>query len=185
MNYEKELRELFYMQQVYATLFSLSNKIQIAADKALGNLSSRQYMAILGILHLPEEEANLNNIAKKLGTSKQNARQLADVLAKKKYVEIAPSSVDKRAVNITVTEAGFEEVVKSSKFGILCMADLFKEFDESELITLWELLKKLYRFDGVEQDGFEAEALANKNVPDIEKDEALKLFVRHRNETKV
>lgn len=185
MNYEKEMKELFYMQQVYATLFSLSNKIQIAGDKALGNLSSRQYMAILGILHLPEEEANLNNIAKKLGTSKQNVRQLIDVLAKKKYVEVMPSSIDKRAVNIKVTEAGFDVAVKSARSGILCMADLFKEFDESELSTLWELLKKLYRFDGVEQDGFEAETEANEKVPDTEKIEILKLFAERRHETKV
>lgn len=38
------------------------------------------------------------------------------------------------------------------------MADLFKGFSTEELETLWILLKKLYSFDGEEQDGFEENA---------------------------
>lgn len=37
------------------------------------------------------------------------------------------------------------------------MADTFKDFNQKELETLWKLLKKLYRFDGAELDGFEAD----------------------------
>ncbi|MBE5989007.1 MAG: hypothetical protein E7250_14885 [Paenibacillaceae bacterium] len=50
------------------------------------------------------------------------------------------------------------------------MADTFKAFDEEELKTLWKLLKKLYRFDGVELDGLEE----NVNVPNAFSDEEIK-----------
>jgi LuxR family maltose regulon positive regulatory protein len=36
-------------------------------------------------------------------------------------------------------------------------ADLFKDFTIEEIEVLWSLLKKLYRFDGEEQSGFEEE----------------------------
>ena len=72
--YEKELHDLFLMQQVYGTLFSLINKLQITGDKYLNTLTSRQFMTIVAILHLHGEEATMNNIARKLGTSRQNAK---------------------------------------------------------------------------------------------------------------
>ena len=88
MKYEKELHDLFLMQQVYGTLFSLTNKLQISGDSYFEKLTSRQFMAIVAILHLPQEETTINNIARKLGTSKQNANRMISSLEKTGYVEI-------------------------------------------------------------------------------------------------
>ncbi|MDP4093106.1 MAG: MarR family transcriptional regulator, partial [Bacillota bacterium] len=73
-------RELFLMQQTYATLFSLANKIQVKGDKYLEGLTSRQYMTMIAIAHLPENETTLNNIARKLGTTKQSVKQLITII---------------------------------------------------------------------------------------------------------
>ena len=83
--YEKELYDLFLMQQVYGTLFSLINKLQITGDKYLNTLTSRQFMTIVAILHLHGEEATMNNIARKLGTSRQNANRMISGLEKAGY----------------------------------------------------------------------------------------------------
>jgi hypothetical protein len=56
-------------QQIYATLFSLTNKIQGKGDNYLDHLTSRQFMAMMAAIHLSEEEATLNNIARKLGST--------------------------------------------------------------------------------------------------------------------
>ena len=74
---------VFLMEQVYATLFSLSNKLQVLGDRYLGKLTSRQLMAMMAIVHLPEGGATLNGIAGKLGTTKQNVRQLVNSIEKK------------------------------------------------------------------------------------------------------
>src|SRR6478736_6047773 len=73
-------KELFLMQQTYATLFSLANKIQVKGDKSLELLTSRQHMAMVAIAHLPEDETTLNNIARKLGTTKQSVKQLITIM---------------------------------------------------------------------------------------------------------
>ena len=36
--------------------------------------------------------------------------------------------------------------------------DIFKDFTKDEMETLWGFLKRMYSFDGAEQDGFEEEA---------------------------
>lgn len=49
------------------------------------------------------------------------------------------------------------------------MADIFKEFQTSELENLWSLLKKLYTFDGVQHDGFEEEGLLFHQMNNLKK----------------
>lgn len=50
---------------------------------------------------------------------------------------------------------GCEVFLSCSKSSLEYFADVFHEFSAEELESLWNLLKKLYRFDGKEQDGFE------------------------------
>lgn len=150
-------RELFLMQQTYGTLFSLANKLQVQGDKYYDKLTSRQYMTMIAIAHLPEDETTINNIAKKLGTTKQSVKQLITIIENKGYVMTVPSQKDKRAVNIKITEAGKQVAVECTEGGINFFLDLFEDFTTEEMEVLWRLLKKLYSFDGEEQDGFEEE----------------------------
>jgi len=159
---ENPMDRLFVMQQVYATLFSLTNKLQIRGDERLEGLTSRQLMTMIAIIHLPEDETTLNNIARKLGTSKQNVKQLVANLENRNYVVTLPSEQDRRSYNIRITEPGKESLLKNGEIGNNLFLDMFKDFSTEELETLWGLLKKLYRFDGEEQDGFEEMANVNK-----------------------
>lgn len=175
-------REIFLAQQIYATLFSLANKVQIQADKRCESLTSRQCMAMIAIIHLPEDETTLNNIARKLGTTKQSVKQLMTILEGKGYVLTVASKKDKRAVNVKITESGKKAMMECGEISVYFMADLFNEFSVEEMEILWMMLKKLYRFDGEKQDGFE-EAVDFKISEDQEKIQtrALKEFQRRRN----
>ncbi|WPC42673.1 hypothetical protein [Clostridium sp. JS66] len=75
---------------------------------------------------------------------------------RKKYISVMPSEKDKRAVNVVFTEAGICSLSKNGKNAKKnFMVDIFKDFKKEELETLWQLLKKLYSYDGVPMDGFE------------------------------
>lgn len=181
MNYKKELHDLFLMQQTYATMFSLTNKLQIAGDSCLNRMTIRQYMTVVAILHLAEDETTINNIAHKLGTSKQNANRMVSSIERLGYVSSFQSEKDKRATNIRLTETGKRKMVECSEQIINFMADVFHTFSTSELETLWELLKKLYCFDGEKQDGFEEAGLEFTDISeDIEK-ALLEKFSQKRN----
>lgn len=182
MSYEKELKELHLMQQIYATIFTLTNKIQVNGDKIFEELTVRQFMTMLAILHLPEGEASLNRIAEKTGTTKQNINSMVNTLEKKGFVKIEPSQFDKRAINVTITESGELAMVSGSKKSIFFMADLFVGFSSKELELLWSLLKKMRYFDGRQQDDFEDEAsLRVIETPDIDQIQILETFKQLRN----
>lgn len=155
MDYSKALRELHLMQQTYATFFSVTNKFQAQGDSYFEKLTSRQYMIMLAIAHLPEEDTTLINIAKKLETSKQSAQSLITNLEKKGYLVTSASKRDKRAINVTITELGKQIMVECGENAVTLLSDIFNDFTTQELETLWSLLKKLYGLKGKEQSGFE------------------------------
>lgn len=43
-------------------------------------------MTMVAIAHLPEGKATFNNIARKLGTTKQNVKQIITAMEKKGYI---------------------------------------------------------------------------------------------------
>lgn len=104
MEYDKEYYLLHIMQQTYSSLVSVANKLQAIGDTYCEPLTSRQYMTMLAVLHLPKDETTIINIAKKLGTTKQNITQLIKSLEKKEFIAIKPSEKDKRAINVSVTD---------------------------------------------------------------------------------
>jgi DNA-binding MarR family transcriptional regulator len=171
LDYEKERNILFLMQQVYSSLISVSNKLQATGDNFCTPITSRQYMTILAILHLPEDDRTIVNIASMLGATKQNITQVINSLEKKGLVVIEQSQKDKRAVNVCITEGGMETMINCGKSSTVdFMATIFRSFSEEELKVLWSLLKKLYRFDGKVMDGFDVDA----NIPDVASEEDVK-----------
>lgn len=186
MDYEKEMRLLHLTQQVYSSLISVSNKLQSTGDKYCTPFTSRQYMTVLAILHLPEEETTIVNIANKLGSTKQNITQLVSSLAKKGFVTIDPSKKDKRAVNVNLTELGLQTLLScADKISVDLMADLFAGFDEKELELLWNLQKKLYAFDGIEMDGLEENVKVPNSFDEQEIYTALERFSQRRSNQKL
>lgn len=176
-------REAFLIEQIYATLFSLTNKLQVQGDKYFDKLTTRQLMAMVAIVHLQEDETTLNNIARKLGNTKQSTKQLITILENKGYVETVPSKMDKRAVNVKITDLGKQVTLECSKKSINFFADLSGDFTTEEMEILWLLLKKLYRFDGEVQDGFEKDAYLETGEDRVEiLERNLKEFGKRRQE---
>lgn len=145
----------YYIQQIFATIFYLSNKIQIKGDKLDERITVRQWMVLLAILHLPENEASYSQIADKMGCSKQNVKHLIVNLEKKSYVVLEKNKKDKRAINIKITKDCMEIMKRYYVKGDELMNIMFGDFDNKELETLWKLLKKLATYDGTNWTGYE------------------------------
>jgi DNA-binding MarR family transcriptional regulator len=147
-------RSLFFAQQVLTALFSVTNKLQMQGDKFLRDLTIRQILAIPAIVHAPDGKATINHIARQLGTTKQSAKQIVDAMEKKNYLSVAPSEQDRRAVNVTITLEGKQAFRVCSERTDEFLADIFHDFTTEDLEMLCTLLRKLYCFDGTEQDRF-------------------------------
>jgi DNA-binding MarR family transcriptional regulator len=145
----------FLVQQIFATIFSLNNKILRLGAAVSPDMTLRQFMFILAIEHIPAEQCTYNRIAGKLETSKQNVKQIADSLSKKDMIRVGQSALDKRSVTIQLTDKGLTTALNYAKKSQSLIAMATEKMSGEELTQLWELLKRLYIFDGKARDGFD------------------------------
>ena len=159
-------KDLFYAQQTLVTLFSVTNKLQMQGDKHLQDITIRQMLAIPALVHAPDGKATINHLARSMGTTKQSAKQIVDAMERKGYLSVVPSEQDRRAVNVTVTPEGQKAFRVCSERTDEFLANIFCNLNAEELEALCFLLKKLYRFDGTEQDHFDEHAGYDASVAD-------------------
>ena len=69
-------------------------------------LTLRQFMLLSALKENEKQKINLSALAESFGGSRQNARQLATVLARKGFLCIEQSEADKREMLISLTEKG-------------------------------------------------------------------------------
>ena len=145
-------KDLFYSQHALASLFLVVNKLQLHGDKSLQDITLRQMLAIPALIHAPEGQKTINYVARYLGTSRQNAKQIVDSLVKRGYLTSETSPQDRRSVTLAITPEG------ELAFGVCStrvdefLAMIFEGFSMEDLEILCLLLQRLYRFDSDEQD---------------------------------
>ena len=149
MDYAKEKKELLLMRQIYTTLMSLTKKLDKLEKESFDGLTLRQCIAILAILHA-KDETSMVSIAKKLGTTKQNVDQMVAVLEKKGYVERTVNEINKRMVNMKVTDSGERAMQVCVGKSASLMMDIFNGLSESEMEMMLQFSRKLYSYDGEE-----------------------------------
>ena len=143
------------MQQVVALVFHLANVAQTRGDQLDERVTTKQWMALISAFHLEGDRATCSEIARLMGCTKQNAKQLTDALVRKGYLAPAPSPNDRRAVPLKPTAAGAavaSELYARREEALGAAADIL---DEDEAVELHRLLRKLA--DGLTPgwDGYE------------------------------
>lgn len=153
--YKKELELLNEMHQSYSLLFIALNKIQAEADSRLEDLTLRQLMLLIAITHLNPQERTIVNIAGTLGTSKQNVTRLVNYMVKSGFLSRMPGQVDRRNVNIQITNKGLLAMQKNTSNSNRYFLDLFENFSEKEIRTLRQTLEKLAGYNYPNRSPFE------------------------------
>lgn len=145
---------------IFSTLFITGNKLQTLFDHYIPKVSLKQFM-LLSIVRQSKEPLTFTQLGNLLGCSRQNIKKLADVLMKKRVIDIEHSPLDIRAMRICPTEKGndyfqndFSEYEEELKY-------LFEVYTEKEIETLFILLSKLYA--GIENL---ENRIADKNIPE-------------------
>ena len=145
-------KDLFFAQQALVALFSATNALQMQGDKHLQDITLRQMLAIPILVHAPDGGATINHLARGLGTTKQNAKQIVNAMERKGYLSVTPSEQDKRAVNVTVTPKGQCAFSICSERTDEFLANVFDDFTTKDLEMLCVLLQKLYCYDDATQE---------------------------------
>lgn len=123
-------------------LSAFDNRFQSVADRAIGEISWKQYFAVICI-SMCKEPPTVRELSDILGSSHQNVKQILLKLEKKGFVAVLPDPRDKRKQRITLTESCLDFCEKSSAAGGEIIGRMFGGVSDEQLRTTIETIIKI------------------------------------------
>ena len=162
------------MRAIFNALFTICNRLQALFDSRIPDVTLRQFM-LLSALRQAGRPLTLTQLGGLLGCSRQNARKVADALARGGYVELTRSADDARALCAALTAQAQRFFEREAARCCAELDALFASYTEPELAELFRLTVKLCTgVDALEARGERlAPAPKEKEAPDDERNSVI------------
>lgn len=131
-------------QFIFGSIFLLANKLQLLGDKVTHEISFKQWLLLNMVQQMDNKFPNYNDIAKAVGTTRQNVSKMISVLQKKGMVELHQSKTDKRSIYITLTQKCLDYFSSKENAGNLLLDKLFSGTFPEETKQTAMLLGKIF-----------------------------------------
>lgn len=136
------MNELEQKAYIFGTIFTLSNRLQALGDEFDENITTKQWLFILGVSRF-EEPPTISEVANFIGYSRQNAKRIAAALQKTGYVKISKDKNDARALRIELSSKCIEYFENRDKREIEFLEKIFTGFDAELTHSVYKGLIKL------------------------------------------
>lgn len=132
-------------QAVFSGVLLLANRMQTRYDALPGDLTLKQWLALIVVHSMPQPVPSTAVIADALGTSHQNVSKLVAALAERQFVNLEPSVVDGRARQVRLAPAGLAYLGEHAKLGERLLDELFADVDRDDLASCLRVLDAMSR----------------------------------------
>lgn len=122
-------------------LSAFENRFQAVADKAMEEISWKQFFAII-CTNLCKESPTIKELAEIMGSSHQNVKQILLKLEKKGFVDIVVDDKDKRKQRVILTQYCKEFCEKNDETAQVSMQKMFAGIQEEQLkVTIQTIMQ--------------------------------------------
>lgn len=122
-------------------LSAFDNRFQAVADKLIGEISWKQFFAIICI-NLCKESPTIKELAEIMGSSHQNVKQILLKLEKKGFVNILIDKDDKRKQRVILTRECLDFCQQNDDKSNRAMETMFQGISEEQLrITIGTIMQ--------------------------------------------
>lgn len=130
-------------QFIFGSIFLLSNKLQLLGDKVTEEITLKQWFLLNMMQKMDNKLPNFMEIAKVIGTSRQNVSKMISILEKKGMVKLQPSKTDQRAVYVTLTQKCLDYFASKENAGNMLLDTLFSGIPPTETERVAALLGQM------------------------------------------
>lgn len=141
-------------QFVFGSLLIVANRMDTLLERALGkyDVTSKQWFLSIMLYSLFETPPTIKELAKQMGSSHQNVKQVALKLQEKGLVRLEKDSKDQRVTRVSLTEKSEEFWAKTTSEGDAFMRAFFKDVDKADLAGARStILKLMDNLDEIEE----------------------------------
>jgi DNA-binding MarR family transcriptional regulator len=135
--------ELAQKAFIFASIFTVSNKLQTLGDKLDPQITIKQWLLLAAIANSTVEAPSLSEISALIGTSRQNVKKMALLLEKQGFVNIRRDANDARVLRVAQTAKCVEHFKSRYNMELEFLEKLFRDVDADLLSRLYHGLIKL------------------------------------------
>ena len=139
---EIQMNELQQKAFIFNTIFTLSNRLQVLGNKFDKDITTKQWLFIIGILKF-NEPPMISQVANFIAYSRQNAKRIAAALHESGYSKISNAKNDARALRIELTSKCIEYYKQWDKKEIEFLEKIFTGFNVELTRSVYKGLIKL------------------------------------------
>ncbi|CAM3143281.1 MarR family transcriptional regulator [Sporolactobacillus spathodeae] len=133
------------LQYLFGSLFVATNQIDTIMERGLKkfDVTTKQWFLSIIIDNLFHEPPSIKEVAKEMGSSHQNVKQIALKMAQKGLLELEKDTQDARVTHLKLTKQSVELWNKVRKEGQIFTETLFQDIDHEELRVARSVMRKM------------------------------------------
>lgn len=133
------------LQYLFGSLFVATNQIDTIMERGLKkfDVTTKQWFLSIIINNLFHEPPSIKEVAKEMGSSHQNVKQIALKMAQKGLLELEKDTQDARVTHLKLTKQSVELWNKVRKEGQIFTETLFQDIDHEELRVVRSVMQKM------------------------------------------
>lgn len=133
------------MQFLFGSLFVATNRIDTIMERGLKkfDVTTKQWFLSIIIDNMFHEPPSIKEVAKEMGSSHQNVKQIALKMAQKGLLELEKDKNDARVTHLRLTEQSVDLWNKVREEGHIFTETLFQDIDHEELRAARSVMRKM------------------------------------------
>lgn len=90
-------------EYLFGSVFLLANKLQALGDGYLEEITLKQWLLLIMIHVMEKDQPSVTEVADVMGSTRQNARKMLEVLEGKGFVALCANPLDRRTLSVALT----------------------------------------------------------------------------------
>lgn len=143
MNAFDVLQIMDHKHALFGLFFAFHNRLQAVGDSFYEEITCKQFF-LLACMNLYQEEApTANELARTMGCSRQNVKEILNSLEKKQLIRIEVDGDDRRKRRVYLTDHARRMADKYQEKETTFLRYLFKGISEEEVDSAYNIISKI------------------------------------------
>ncbi|MBE5949152.1 MAG: MarR family transcriptional regulator [Lachnospiraceae bacterium] len=143
MNASEVLHMMDHKYALFGLFFAFHNRLQAVGDSFYEEITCKQFF-LMACMNLYQDEApTANELAKTMGCTRQNVKEILNSLEKKQFIRLEPDAKDKRKQRVYLTEKAMLTAAKYREKETDFMNYLYEGISEEEVDSAYNIISKI------------------------------------------
>ncbi len=143
MTSQEVLKMMDAKYALFGLFFAFHNRLQAVGDSFYEEITCKQFFLMACMNLYPDEAPTANELAKTMGCSRQNVKEILNSLEKKNLVRLEVDAKDKRKRRVYLTEYAMQVAAKYREKETQFMEGLYRGVSDEEVGCVYNIISKI------------------------------------------